>query len=333
VEKRWGRHVDPVREPDIMAVAAVGGVVRPQARSLCSAARAALGPQRLRLTLGAHCVPKSIDGPGEDAFFASHPLAAFGLADGVGSWSRVGIDAGLFSRTLLRHAHREMQRRAVGTPRLPNLPETVRLAFEAVREEQVLGSCTLLLAQMHMNMLSVLNFGDSGIVAFRPFLVQSKFVGGTPEPALRIIYRSTPMLHRPNLPLQLSHQDASDMSVLEPYDLVTLRVRPGDIIVAGTDGLFDNVGERELKSLVLPHSDLYAKQRDSRERASDLADRIAQRAAEIARSPYEFGGGGKLDDIAVVVGHVGETSHTVSGSLMDNFAVDGGTQPAAESAA
>lgn len=263
-------------------------------------------------------MPKNDHERGEDAYFASHPLGAFGLADGVGSWSREGVDAGIFSRSLLRHIYAGLRRRAEGSAaKRPDLPDLARAAFEAVREEDIRGSCTLLLAQLHLDVLSVLNLGDCGIMAMRPMQIASRFHGGTPTSSMRLLYRSTPMLHRPNMPLQLSSNDSDHIRSLEPFDHVALRLRRGDLIVAGTDGLYDNIGEVEMKRLVL--AELATEQHVGERLVSLLAERIVQRAALQARTPSEYGGGGKLDDIAVVVARAEEWAPTVGGGVLHNL--------------
>jgi serine/threonine protein phosphatase PrpC len=65
---------------------------------------------RLRLITGASMVPdprkRSTAFPrGEDAYFIVDGRA-FGVADGVGSWSAKNIDAGMFSRELMLRAGR-----------------------------------------------------------------------------------------------------------------------------------------------------------------------------------------------------------------------------------
>eukprot|EP00913_Durusdinium_trenchii_P010952 g10279.t1 len=164
--------------------------------------------RRLQLDLGAGCIPKA--GLGEDAFFASSSLSSFGLADGVGGWADRGVDAGKFSRALLRTA---LQR--------ADLAGVAREAFQAVRQESHTGSCTLLLGQLQQDMVSLLNLGDCGIMVLRPMQKLPRFHGGTVTTEMRHLYRSTAMLHRRNLPLQLSSEDKDFSSLEEHYDLVT----------------------------------------------------------------------------------------------------------------
>lgn len=265
--------------------------------------------RRLQLDLGAGCIPKA--GLGEDAFFASSSLSSFGLADGVGGWADRGVDAGKFSRALLRSAHEQMRTRQAALQRA-DLAGVAREAFQAVRQESHTGSCTLLLGQLQQDMVSLLNLGDCGIMVLRPMQKLPRFHGGTVTTEMRHLYRSTAMLHRRNLPLQLSSEDKDFSSLEEHYDLVTLKLRKGDLLIAGTDGLYDNIGDLELKSLALAHH-------QGRERSAQaFADGLLQRAADAARAPAEFGPGGKLDDIAIVVAEVVTASPTISGKLLAN---------------
>jgi len=236
-------------------------------------------------------------------FFAASAFSAFGLADGVGGWASRGVDAGLFSRSLLRSIFLEMRRRADSMQRA-DLPTVAAESYKAVRSEQIRSSCTLLLGQLHQDTLSVLNLGDCGIMALRPSAVLPRFHGGTVTTTMRQTFRSTPMLHRQNLPLQLSSEDDDLSSLVDHYDFVTLRLRRGDLLIAGTDGLFDNIGDRELKSIALAHHEGRTASGGSKDFSIQLANQLLHRAADAARAPMEFGPGGKLDDIAVVVAEV-----------------------------
>jgi len=263
----------------------------------------------LQLALGAGCIPKA--GSGEDAFFASLSLSAFGLADGVGGWADRGVDAGQFSRALLRHVHERMRTRSTGLQRV-DLPSVASEAFEAVRQEPFQGSCTLLLGQLQQDAVSLLNLGDCGILVLRPMEQLPRFHGGTVTTQMRNLYRSSSMLHRRNLPLQLSSEDRDLSSLSHHYDLVTLKLRRGDLLIAGTDGLFDNIGDMELKTMALAHH-------QGRDRSAQaFADKLLQRAADAARVPAEFGPGGKLDDIAIVVAEVQTATPAVQGTILAN---------------
>eukprot|EP00933_Yihiella_yeosuensis_P042397 TRINITY_DN3696_c0_g1_i1.p1 TRINITY_DN3696_c0_g1~~TRINITY_DN3696_c0_g1_i1.p1 ORF type:complete len:277 (-),score=47.97 TRINITY_DN3696_c0_g1_i1:127-873(-) len=247
-------------------------------------------------------------------------MSAFGLADGVGGWSSRGVDAGLFSRALMRRSVESIRQQSEGM-RKPDLPRTASEAFEDVRSQQIRGSSTLMLGQLQQDLFTCLNLGDCGLLVLRPTTILPKYHGGTVKTTMRRLYRSSSMLHRPNLPFQLSSED-SDLSALASYDLVTLKLEKGDILIAGTDGLFDNVGDRELTSMVLAH---YQRRTAGDAKATsssssvELCEQLLTRAADSARAPIEYGNGGKLDDIAIIVAEAAEWTPSVSGATIQNF--------------
>ncbi|CAE7567129.1 unnamed protein product [Symbiodinium sp. CCMP2456] len=100
-------------------------------------------------------------------------------------------------------------------------------------------------------------------------------------------------------------------------DARRLKLRRGDILIAGTDGLFDNIGDLELKSLALTHHERRTASVASS--TQDMADALLERAADVARSPAEFGPGGKLDDIAVVLAEVQDSSPVSQAGLLSNL--------------
>jgi len=105
--------------------------------------------------------------------------------------------------------------------------------------------------------------------------------------------------------------DAPDDRFETPQDasLVRVPVRPGDILVLATDGLFDNVDEEALLDLIEGSGTGASPQQ--------LADAIAARAKELSLdesvdSPFAIlakdndilWGGGRPDDITVLVSHI-----------------------------
>lgn len=71
-----------------------------------------LAPGSMRLRVGACCLPhpEKFHYGGEDAFFVSSAGGgAFGVADGVGGWAEVGIDAGAYARLLMSNAKEEAE--------------------------------------------------------------------------------------------------------------------------------------------------------------------------------------------------------------------------------
>lgn len=286
---------------------------------------AAPRPTRLRLVMGVANVPKKAGDRGEDAFFADHSTGSFAIADGAGSWAREGVDAGEFSRSLLERVRSGLQSRSRSLQR-PDLPGTLHLAWEALMADSVQGSCTVLLGQLHGDTLALLHLGDSGAMVARPTELMPEFLGGSPSKVLRSVYRSTPIVHKSNMPFQLSSEDEEGLD-FQGLDLVSVRLRPGDLVVAGCDGLFDNMADTEIEALVLEGRGGRAS-RDAAADAQGLAQRLCDRAAEKGRAE-----GGKLDDVTVFVAEALPWTASSSGELLENFHEAAGSAAASAAAA
>merc|ERR1719401_1838086 len=100
------------------------------------------------------------------------------------------------------------------------------------------------------------------------------------------------------MPFQLSSEDL-DETALEPHDLVNVRLSMGDIVIAGSDGLFDNMSDMEVEKIVLEH--FGGRPRLDPKLVPNLTEQILKIASAAARSPMEEMGTGKLDDITVIV--------------------------------
>ena len=95
--------------------------------------------------------------PSEDAYFISTQrwgksgahITYFGVADGVGSWAQYGVDPSAFSRRLVEAAKRRLLEASVVPDAVPPTPlQLMKLAWEDVREEEVIGSATLCVATL-----------------------------------------------------------------------------------------------------------------------------------------------------------------------------------------
>ncbi|KAH9256294.1 hypothetical protein BASA81_005515 [Batrachochytrium salamandrivorans] len=250
---------------------------------------------------------------GEDAFFLSTKGRGFGVADGVGGWSLKGIDSGALARSLMHTAQTYFDSQSL---------VDLNLALEFAERESIqaglMGTSTMCAACLgEGNILHTTLVGDSGFVLLRR---QNRRPDGTflagdwrpAPPALypwKVVYKSQEQQHSFNLPFQLGLN--SRTTVKRHAMSMTLPLFSGDVVILGTDGLFDNVWLKELCHLLnsLPASELAD--------ASGLAHTLAHKAVEQSRldekrSPYStlaarFGydtasTGGKQDDVTVVVG-------------------------------
>ncbi|KAF8072688.1 protein phosphatase 2C [Scenedesmus sp. PABB004] len=252
---------------------------------------AGAGPAiRLLLQSGAAMLPhpdKAHRG-GEDSFFIADHQAAVGVADGVGGWAEIGVDAGAYARLLMVHAKEAADSAAedlaAGT-----------LSSQAILESafyrtNVQGSSTACVLVVNGTTLSASNLGDSGFVLVRDGAAT---------------FQCPQQQHNFNFPFQLGSADSmSDQpQAAMRFDLA---LQPGDIIVTGSDGLWDNIFAEEAATIA-------SKCRDKGETATTAAQvlcRYARMRASDAKyhSPFSYAAiqagyvylGGKMDDITVL---------------------------------
>lgn len=247
--------------------------------------------QYVKLSIGASCLPHpdKVQKGGEDAYFYTEDGKFLGIADGVGGWSLSNIDSGVYSRMLMRTA----QAAALITPPSPVAPQII--LEEAHARTNVKGTSTACILALEDNKLHAANLGDSGFIVVRK---------------QQVLFKSPSQQHRFNFPYQLGCPGTlSDLP--EHAELYTVDLSAGDIIVAATDGLFDNVYNDETAVLV---SELQRRGHAPQEAASGVAQFARSRAGDPQHpSPFAHGAtlagwpnvhGGKMDDITVLVAYV-----------------------------
>nr|BBC28495.1 protein phospatase 2C [Eudorina sp. 2006-703-Eu-15] len=280
---------------------------------------------------------KQVHYGGEDAHFMSdYGGGVIGVADGVGGWQESGVNPADYSRTLMQLARAYLE----GKDMFQDLASTrqgvlvdPRGALEAAHmNTKVPGSATACVMQLDQanGVLAAANLGDSGFVVIRDG---------------RELVRSKPLQHYFDCPLQfgafpefVEATDTADMA-----DIYSIALRPGDVIIAGTDGLWDNCYVTEIISL-LPKgpSDVQAS-------ADAIATAARRHASDVEyASPYtrealsqgldlpwwdkllgmSFKGGkvhlkqltgGKMDDITVLVSFVDMVDAPSSGPAANAF--------------
>jgi protein phosphatase PTC7 len=269
--------------------------------------------QGLWLDVGAKQIPhpsKQKNG-GEDAYFvfSSNTFSAIGVADGVGGWASRGVDSGVYSRLLLSTVydffHTWNGLDAVIAP--------VEALTIAQNETKVLGSCTATVLVLQGRKLFSANLGDSGFMLVRKG---------------DVVFASPPQQHSFNYPFQLSdggkdrplHADRGQHSV-----------EIGDVLVVGSDGLFDNLFTPQILDVLNSTS-------NTASAASKLAELAHAKGGDSAwRSPFsveaEKAGyarelGGKMDDITVLVAEVVASKSRATGTAANFRPLDSrGTRP------
>ncbi|KAK4855900.1 hypothetical protein QYF36_012103 [Acer negundo] len=251
----------------------------------------------LSICVGTHLIPhpNKVDRGGEDAFFVSgYNGGVFAVADGVSGWAEQNVDPSLFSRELMANTSYLVEDEEVNYD--PQI-----LIQKAHAATSSIGSATIIVAMLERNgTLKVASVGDCGLRIIREG---------------RIIYSSSPQEHYFDCPYQLSSEVVTQTYL--DANVSSVEMMEGDIIVMGTDGLFDNVFDHEILSTVARFSG-----------AAEAAKALAKLAHDHSNdsnfdSPYSIEArdkgldvplwkkilgmkliGGKLDDITVIVGQV-----------------------------
>ncbi len=222
----------------------------------------------MRFVFGNCLIPhqNKADRGGEDALFTSDEINALGVSDGVGSWYSRGVDPGIYARELMR-----LTEVAIQAGKLDPV-QALRQAYAANKERGTATACVALLDDGQLNSVNV---GDSGFIILRVSqVIQSRQI----------------TIHSFNFPFQLG-QGSPD----QPEDGVVagIKLKPEDIIVMATDGLWDNLFEEQVAELVVEQSDMT-------KLAKNIAEEARFAATEPGRKTPWSDVGGKLDDITVV---------------------------------
>lgn len=187
----------------------------------------------------------------------------FGVADGVGSWREYHVDPRDFSHKLMEECENILleacHHRDQGGSKFRRIiapSEILAQAYERVKADNVIGSCTACVAMFDnvRHQLHFSNLGDSGIIVLRH--IDSAVAGSlkrdrsTPRSErtsdLRVAFVSQQQLHSFNHPYQLGWigeevTEKTSFKMARDSCTTSVHLRRGDIIIMATDGLFDNV--------------------------------------------------------------------------------------------
>lgn len=283
---------------------------------------------------------------GEDSYGVAENewQSVLAVADGVGGWRSKGVDPSAFSRSLMHHLEAVVRDEPAAsgkgsgsgggggggifsklfgragpqsaTPSSGPIEASVLLkrafwrmigAFYAGREEPF-GSSTACIVSVSKaeGRLDAANLGDSGFILVRKGTATADSGGE------QIILRSVSQQHRFNAPYQATlTPEGNVMDTTASAALQGCALQPGDLLVLATDGLWDNLFEEDILSIIRDHRLLPggAEQR--------IAETLAVQARRLGeRDDYEspfcvegarhglFRRGGKLDDVTVIVASV-----------------------------
>lgn len=245
-----------------------------------------VSPRPIKIEMGSHILPHpaKVRWGGEDAVFIKG--RTFGVFDGVSGADKLdGVP--LYSRTLANE-----MKKMVGTEGVTIQDMTTYLTNAAAYADgAATGASTAVVASIGENgFLQALNVGDSYCVVIR----DGKITAKTRE-----------ISHYWECPYQLS-EDSPD----RPRDGTKLNVEliPGDVIIMGSDGVFDNLNDDLLVDLVtrspakampLAKKICDVSRKQSLDKNSETPyGKQAQRRGD---PDYRNGLGGKVDDVSCVV--------------------------------
>ncbi|KAH9309231.1 hypothetical protein KI387_037142, partial [Taxus chinensis] len=244
--------------------------------------------------------PDKVEKGGEDALFVSSCNGGvLAVADGVSGWADENVDPAVFSKELIANIAY-----SIGDDEVNNDPQF--LLRKAHAKTCSIGSATVIVAMLEKHgTLKIANVGDCGLRILRKG---------------RAIFSTSPQEHYFDCPFQLSSHIAGQ--TYRDAMVYSTDIMEGDIVIMGSDGLFDNVFDREIESVV---SSFGGSEPEVVEKAAQaLADLASTHARDRAfESPYCLEAriqgydipmwkkllgmkftGGKLDDITVIVGMV-----------------------------
>eukprot|EP00347_Sterkiella_histriomuscorum_P017594 403348740 len=268
---------------------------------------------------------------GEDAWIFTSNLLA--VADGVGGWNSKGVDPGIFARELCSHvqtiffdklinstgSNGEENKEAIVDVRVMDI-NLIEVLCEGVRRTQARGTSTFVLTSIDQQsqVINGLNLGDSAYMIVRP--------DPNEESGFQVLFRSKEQQYRFNYP----YQCGTNYDLPTHADLNQHPVQHNDLIVLGTDGVFDNLYDKDVLKCLKPEVDYtnesnaasptYSSQYDLYNliRPQEASNCLANTAEKLSYdktydSPFSVGAraagrshriGGKDDDITVIVAQI-----------------------------
>lgn len=268
----------------------------------------------LRLYLGVNSFAPAMKQRCEDAYFAyeTQDCVLIGVADGVSSWKREGIDPSLFSNALMANCLKIAQANHSNGVLCP--AAVLEQSFHSIQKNKEVpgGSSTacILVFDKRSGWTKTSNLGDSGYRVFR---------NGS------IFTCSKQQYHHDHAPYYAPYQLAimpSDEHKYKKYfvnrvidaDVESFFLQDGDVIVMGTDGLFDNLWNDEILEF-LPKDIYELNDEDLARVAESLAWEAQEKAQDVSSdrlTPYcqklygdsdmlQSACGGNVDDVTVAI--------------------------------
>lgn len=241
----------------------------------------------LRLWMGAYYLPRNDKRArgGEDGWFLSEDLQSMGVADGVGEWEDLsGKSARVFSNSIMKNSLQYIKNNRDRSLEKPSIlaKDSLKVGLDHCEKSGVHGASTALVAcfDHYSGNIGFANMGDSGALVLR----RLQFDTGK----LEIVRRVKEMQHEFNCPYQFANlppehewdeliekgfhdivrlakiekKNKEDSNIMddkysmqlacddpELSQLLEVPLKEGDMVILGTDGLFDNLFDFEITSI------------------------------------------------------------------------------------
>ena len=166
--------------------------------------------------------PDKAEKGGDDACLVLEYHGVFGIMDGVGGWADKGVDTATYSSTFAK----SWQQQFWLEKKIP-----CRMITYAHAETRVRGSSTACVATVSprdgLTLVRIVNLGDGGAVVVR---------------GKKVVFTTAAQQHQFNCPFQLGcpryYPETDSVDDVQRYDVSVSR---GDVLIMGSDGLWDNV--------------------------------------------------------------------------------------------
>lgn len=173
-------------------------------------------------------------------------LTHLGVCDGVSGVQHLGIPPDELPRELLRSCRARLQLWSRRESELDDGPWLTSLIEEAYAHTRVYGATTLLLAVLRGPSLVTANLGDCALLILRPC--------GFHPLRLRPVFKTEPGRYDARRPVQVQRlhgfSDSNAHVVIQGAMVSTTPVQHGDLLVLGSDGLFDNLRDEDIQRTV-----------------------------------------------------------------------------------
>ena len=212
------------------------------------------------------------------------------IADGVGEWKNFGIDPSIYSQSLCEAIAKTLSSSSIQNE--TELKEKVVSSINSLHSTQIIGGATFLTIYLDAgaNKAYSVALGDTLFSVLRFDKEKHSYF---------IAHKSKEQYHSFNTPFQCGYQADPPHEA----NIFSIDIEPGDVIIAGTDGLFDNVSDDDLISMTNEENEadklslLIANKARNNSQDQNYISPFAIKARENGK----FYIGGKPDDITIVV--------------------------------